>query len=221
MNCAYLKVLGPQGTTSFTGPKMYVANTGQCTTSEGTELVFPNPGKGISYGGDYTGMTKVPATGDCVLGNSGDITVFAVGNPGNNPGTSATGTSRGTSTSRTSTIRTSATGPSGTKTSTSSSMRPTSTGSNGNTCRQGSILCSSDENNWSICVNNAYIALGKVSSGTKCVNGAIICANSNNTPSNSPSTSAPYPSQTSFPLFPEFTIPPLYPPDLQVFQANN
>ena|SRR5277367_1813140 len=73
-NCAYLQVVGTPS--SFTGPKMFVANTGQPTTTEGVEIAFPNPGNGVEYGGDYAGGTNVPSTSDCanIAGNRSPIT---------------------------------------------------------------------------------------------------------------------------------------------------
>jgi hypothetical protein len=180
MNCAYLKVVGT--TTLYTGPRMFVANTGQCTTSEGIELVFPNRGNNVQYGGSYAGMTNVASTPDCATGNNGDVTVYAAGNTNNGSSAAGGGTSTSTSGGNTPFPNTTTTGLSAGTTSSSANASPTgATGS----CTQGAILCSSDGNSWSVCVNNAYIALGSVSSGTKCLNGAIVCANSNTTPNNS------------------------------------
>src|ERR1700731_3552217 len=100
MNCAYLKVVGG-ASTSYTAPKMFVANTGQCTTSEGIELVFPNRGNNLQYGGSYIGMTNVASTPDCAAGNNVDVTVYAAAgnNSGNNGSSSSSTSSTSTSTS--------------------------------------------------------------------------------------------------------------------------
>ena len=190
MNCAYLKVVGT--TKAFTAPKMFVANVGQCTTSEGVEFVFPNRGSNVQYGGSYAGMTNVAATTDCVAGNNVDVTVAGTGN--GSGGQSNLSTSNTVTTGTRTTLSTSSS-PSTTAT-TSSSRAATTTGTSG--CTQGSIQCSSDGTTWSVCVNSAYVNLGAVSPGTKCVNGAIVClSNTTIRTTTTPTTSTKPPVTTS------------------------
>jgi hypothetical protein len=167
MNCAYLKVVG--ASTSFTAPKMFVANVGQCTTTEGVEISFPNPGDNVEYGGSYAGQTNVPATSDCTAGNNYDVIVVGSGSSGGNLSSSSS-SSAGT-VSRSTLI---ATTLSTVTTTSKSSGATTTTGSS--VCNTGAIQCSSDGLSWSVCVNGAFVSIGPVSSGTKCVDGAIICA---------------------------------------------
>lgn len=189
MNCAYLKVVGTA--TSYTGPQMFVANTGKCTTTEGVEISYPNPGDSVEYGGGYSGNITVPSTSDCATmpGNNNEITVFANGgSSGLNSSSSSTLTSSTTasntsstssSTTKSTTSSTSTHHSSSSSSSTSSSHSATTTSSS--TCLTGAILCSSDGLSWSVCINGGYVNLGAVSSGTKCINGAIVCGTNANT----------------------------------------
>ncbi|QUC22716.1 uncharacterized protein UV8b_06957 [Ustilaginoidea virens] len=76
MNCAPLTVTGSGGSSSFlnTLPDMFVANVNNgCTTVEGSDVIFPNPGKDVdSFGGAamdafkgarFTGNCQKPAAG--------------------------------------------------------------------------------------------------------------------------------------------------------------
>jgi hypothetical protein len=181
MNCAYLKVVGTSA--AFTAPKMFVANVGQCTTSEGVELVFPYRGNNVEYGGSYAGMTNVAATTDCAAGNNLDVTVVGSGSGG----TSNLSTSNTAATGTRTTLSTTTPGTTSSKASSSSTVKTTATAG----CTQGSIQCSSDGRSWSVCVNSAYVNLGAVSPGTKCVNGAIVCLSANTTPGMTTPTTTP------------------------------
>ncbi|ORY80866.1 putative endoglucanase, partial [Protomyces lactucae-debilis] len=55
-NCALVNIQG-SGTSQFVAalPAMQIANVGKgCATIEGTEVVFPNPGQSIQFGGSYS-----------------------------------------------------------------------------------------------------------------------------------------------------------------------
>lgn len=186
MNCAYLKVMGTSA--SYTAPKMFVANVGQCTTSEGVELVFPNRGKNVQYGGGYAGQTNVASTPDCAAGNSLDVTVVGNGASGDTSSSSQSLSTRAPTLSTSTRSASSST----TRSSSTTSSRPATTSVSG--CRSGSIQCSADGKSWSVCVNSAFVSIGAVSSGTKCVNGAIVCdsaPNSGTTPVNTAKTTTP------------------------------
>ena len=193
MNCAYLKVVGSPS--SYTAPKMFVANTGQCTTTEGVELAFPNPGANVEYGGGYAGQINVPATSDCASVNNFDVTIVGSTSTGGNSSGSS-----GSSSSSTSTSSSISTGMSTISTVTaSSSSTSASTTTDSSICNTGAIQCSSDGLSWSVCVNGNFVSIGAVSSGTKCVNGAIICASDSNpaTLSTTTSPAGPIGSNTS------------------------
>ena len=63
MNCAPVNVVGKAGS-SFTGPRMFEANIfgGTCVTVEGIDVVYPNPGKSVTFGGSFKGGNTGPPT---------------------------------------------------------------------------------------------------------------------------------------------------------------
>ncbi|CAG7558056.1 unnamed protein product [Fusarium equiseti] len=69
MNCATIKVKGKSGTPKTPlskRPAMFVANVGRgCSTREGVDLMFPNPGPDVSVGSSNTG----PPVGQCPAGS--------------------------------------------------------------------------------------------------------------------------------------------------------
>jgi hypothetical protein len=63
MNCAVVTITGG-ASSALDGPGMFVANVGNgCGTTEGTDVVFPDPGSDIVYGGDAA--KRAPPTGNC------------------------------------------------------------------------------------------------------------------------------------------------------------
>ena len=64
MNCAPVVVVGTAGS-SFTGPRIFEANIfgqGKCNTVEGVDVVYPNPGSSVHFGGSFVGGNTGPAT---------------------------------------------------------------------------------------------------------------------------------------------------------------
>src|SRR5271169_1344413 len=63
MNCAPVTVVGKAGS-SFTGPRMFEACifSGKCVTVEGVDVVYPNPGSSIQFGGAFKGGNTGPPT---------------------------------------------------------------------------------------------------------------------------------------------------------------
>lgn len=64
MNCAPVVVVGTAGS-SFTGPRIFEANIfgqGTCNTVEGVDVVYPNPGSSVHFGGAFVGGNTGPAT---------------------------------------------------------------------------------------------------------------------------------------------------------------
>ena len=61
MNCAVVDIVGSKAKTNpkaFVMPEIFKANifgVATCITKEGVDIVFPNPGKSIKYGGPYAG----------------------------------------------------------------------------------------------------------------------------------------------------------------------
>src|ERR1700685_2454005 len=199
-NCAYLKVVGTAS--SFTGPEMFVANTGQCTTTDGVEIAFPNAGNSVEYGGGYAGETNVPSTPDCanIASNNLEVTVSGAGGSSSSSNSNTTSTSTSSSTSPTSSTSSISTSTSTTTSSISSSTTSTTsstTPSNVSGCSPSAIQCSSDGLSWSICVNNVFVSIGLVSSGTKCINGAIVCASNSNSGTTAATTGTKSTTQTT------------------------
>ncbi|KAI9637578.1 uncharacterized protein MKK02DRAFT_32393 [Dioszegia hungarica] len=71
-NCAIVTITnGGSGLNSRDFPAPFVANAGSvntCSTVEGQDVVFPNPGATVKYSGDYRGTT--PASGRGVTGSN-------------------------------------------------------------------------------------------------------------------------------------------------------
>ena len=68
MNCAAVEVTGSGGSDGFmdTLPDMFVANIGNgCTTSEGTDVEFPNPGNDVDKKNGATNAFEVPSAPAC------------------------------------------------------------------------------------------------------------------------------------------------------------
>lgn len=64
MNCAPVVVVGTAGST-FTGPRIFEANIfgqGTCNTVEGVDVVYPNPGPSVHFGGSFVDGTTGPET---------------------------------------------------------------------------------------------------------------------------------------------------------------
>lgn len=66
MNCAVVTIDAPRrlGKRNLSGPDMFIANIGNgCSTPAGTDVVFPNPGPDVKYGGN-SGNQAAPV-GNC------------------------------------------------------------------------------------------------------------------------------------------------------------
>lgn len=74
-NCAVVTV--QNGGSGLTGPEPFVANAGvnECKTIEGIDVVFPDPGDSVHYGGSYANSKPTTPTGytgsSCVGPNAG------------------------------------------------------------------------------------------------------------------------------------------------------
>ncbi|GAA5996845.1 hypothetical protein JCM5350_000506 [Sporobolomyces pararoseus] len=98
-NCAIVDITGGSSS-SFTGPELYRANTfedGTCTTVEGVEPVFPNPGPAVEFGGSTTKSSKVTQLDNCKLKQDGEVTVSPSGSS-SSPSTPPTSSSPSSST---------------------------------------------------------------------------------------------------------------------------
>jgi hypothetical protein len=63
MNCSPVTIKGTS--TSFTGPRIFEANifgAGTCNTVEGVDIVYPNPGASVAFGGAFVGGNTGPPT---------------------------------------------------------------------------------------------------------------------------------------------------------------
>jgi len=68
MNCAVVTITG-RATGVLDGPGVFVANVGNgCATGEGADVVFPDPGSDIVYGGNAG--KRAPPTGNCGAGKT-------------------------------------------------------------------------------------------------------------------------------------------------------
>lgn len=96
MNCAVVTI-GSSGSKlkarALSGPSIFLANIGNgCTTAPNTDVVFPNPGSVVEYGGNSA--DRAPPVGSCqgqvLTGGGGDT---SGGNSGNSGNSEASGTS--------------------------------------------------------------------------------------------------------------------------------
>lgn len=96
MNCAVVTIGGSGSklkARALAGPAIFLANIGNgCTTASGTDVVFPNPGNVIEYGGNAA--SRAPPVGNCasqvLTGGGGNI---AGDTSSNSVSSVATGTS--------------------------------------------------------------------------------------------------------------------------------
>jgi len=96
MNCAPVEVVGTPGST-FTGPAMYEANVfggTNCITPENFDVVYPNPGQYVHYGGKYVGGNTGPPTvlTPCPFNEAVNITMKGDGTSSQSSASPATNT---------------------------------------------------------------------------------------------------------------------------------
>ncbi|KAK4057746.1 hypothetical protein OIO90_001394 [Microbotryomycetes sp. JL221] len=106
MNCAIVSVAG-SSSSSYTGPTLFRANTfsdGTCITTEGQEVVFPNPGPSVQYLGSSTPGSPATQLGNCPFDQNADVTISPSGSggpsqpkPEPSPSTTTTTTDKGVS----------------------------------------------------------------------------------------------------------------------------
>lgn len=159
MNCAPIKVSGGSGKGFDSLPDMATANIGgSCTTSEGSDYTFANPGKSVAKLG--TGPFKelcggAASSGGSTGGSGGSASAPTVPTTPEEPTTPAPSTPETPKTPKTPETP-STSGPSG-----------------GSSCsEEGAIMCSGDSQ-FGICSNGA-VAYQPVAAGTKCSGGAIV-----------------------------------------------
>lgn len=153
-------------------PDMFTCNIGNgCTTKEGTNVEFPNPGtdvvrgEGSSQQGDAgfnggagggsasTGAATAPSpTSDpsANTGKEGGVEVIPISSPAPAPSASASPVAP------------------------PPAPAPPAAGSGGSCPTVGAIICDSEQT-WSMCSSsNTPISMGQVAAGTRCVGGAIV-----------------------------------------------
>ncbi|BGO98980.1 endoglucanase [Rhodotorula toruloides] len=95
MDCAIVDISGSSSSKSFTGPGLYRANTlsdGTCITIEGEDVVFPNPGPSVEYGGKMSKSSAVTKLSPCSYNEDTTVTIGPEGlasSPGSGSSTSA------------------------------------------------------------------------------------------------------------------------------------
>ncbi|SCV68342.1 BQ2448_463 [Microbotryum intermedium] len=91
-NCAIVDIQGPPQQTSYTGPSPFRANTfadGSCITTEGQEVVFPNPGNSVQYLGSSTKASPATIFSNCAYDQ--DNTVVIAPSSGSSSSTTTSG----------------------------------------------------------------------------------------------------------------------------------
>ena len=72
MNCAHITITGSGTSTLDDRPDMFVANVGNgCTTAEGKDVEFPNPGKEVERNKANNGAPTAPPVGKCGAAGAG------------------------------------------------------------------------------------------------------------------------------------------------------
>jgi len=150
MNCASVTIGGggarsrAMAKRALSGPEVFKANIGNgCTTAAGTDVVFPNPGPNIQYGGNAG--ARAPPSGSCQEQN-----LSTAGGSGTSGGSgSGTGTGTGAGASGTSTSGSGSSGNTGTTGSDTSGAGTGTmgggTGGSGNTGEDSSTFISSSQ----------------------------------------------------------------------------
>ncbi|KAM0752981.1 hypothetical protein T439DRAFT_378733 [Meredithblackwellia eburnea MCA 4105] len=80
MNCAVVDVVG--SSKSFTGPGLFRANTfptGDCSTLERQDVVYPNPGKNVQYGAGLSASSPATTLTPCAFNQDTTVTVSPSG----------------------------------------------------------------------------------------------------------------------------------------------
>lgn len=78
MDCAIVDISGSSSSKSFTGPGLFRANTlpdGTCITIEGDDVVFPNPGPSVEYGGKMSKSSPVTKLSPCSYDEDTTVTI--------------------------------------------------------------------------------------------------------------------------------------------------
>ncbi|GAA5860369.1 hypothetical protein JCM8547_003479 [Rhodosporidiobolus lusitaniae] len=109
-NCAIVNIEGSSAK-SFTGPTVFRANTfsdGSCITVEGEDVVYPNPGDSVEYGGSVTKSTAATTLSNCNFDEDANVTISPSGGSsssgsGSTKSTLAASSSRTTSAAATTT----------------------------------------------------------------------------------------------------------------------
>ncbi|BGP12201.1 hypothetical protein JCM10213v2_000112 [Rhodosporidiobolus nylandii] len=81
MNCAIVNIEG-SSSKSFTGPAPFRANTfsdGTCVTVEGEDVVYPNPGASVEYGGKMSSKSATTNLQPCSYDQNQDVTISPSG----------------------------------------------------------------------------------------------------------------------------------------------
>ncbi|KDE09641.1 hypothetical protein MVLG_00047 [Microbotryum lychnidis-dioicae p1A1 Lamole] len=128
MNCAIVDIQGPNQQTSYTGPTPFRANTfadGTCITTEGQEVVFPNPGKSVQYLGTSTKSTPATVLNNCAFDQNN--TVVIVSSNGSSTSSTTTTTRSSTTTTAAASSTTTTTTTAASSSTTTSTVSPTST----------------------------------------------------------------------------------------------
>ncbi|BGP28353.1 hypothetical protein JCM10296v2_000085 [Rhodotorula toruloides] len=105
MDCAIVDISGSSSSKSFTGPGLYRANTlpdGTCITIEGDDVVFPNPGPSVEYGGKMSKSSAVTKLSPCSYDEDTTVTIGPNGSsssPGSGSSASASSSTKAASSS--------------------------------------------------------------------------------------------------------------------------
>ncbi|GAA6044256.1 hypothetical protein JCM8097_002096 [Rhodosporidiobolus ruineniae] len=82
MNCAIVDIAGSSSSKSYTGPGLFRANTfsdGECTTTEGVDIVYPNPGSSVEYGDGMSSSDAATTLDNCSYDEDTTVTVSPSG----------------------------------------------------------------------------------------------------------------------------------------------
>jgi len=205
MNCAPVIVQGTANST-FTGPRIFEANIfgqGTCNTVEGVDVVYPNPGTSIHFGGAFVGGNTGPetvlancnfdqnvmltTTGGSASAAAGKATTGGTAGGGNGtevsttpekqPVADETPAAAGTTLSATVSIpaatSTTVDPPPSTATAVAAGGSSTSAQAGAPCSPDGTIVCAADGLHFYMCDYGALVDMGSVAAGTTCSDGTI------------------------------------------------
>ncbi|OLL25865.1 hypothetical protein NEOLI_001382 [Neolecta irregularis DAH-3] len=177
MNCARVKVTGSGS--GFTAPAIFEANifgSGTCNTPDNKDIIFPNPGDSVEYGGSPSSRSSGANLPGCPSSNDNNISSGSGSSSASSPSRSSSSSFTSSTALPRSPLRSSSVSNSSRYSTEFIPPTPStfnaSAGYLASSCVRNSIKCISDVL-WALCTNDVYVDMGRVAPGTTCSNGKL------------------------------------------------